>query len=226
MLINVRRNALTGVSRDKNEYWEKRNITPNEAYQTDSAYQNLIRNFASYHKIKGPFRFFEVRIIAARPSLICTGTIDWWDDPEFMDKCFWMFQTPMYEYPEGKEPYGYYYLEPFECRRVLNVGIRKHQIVNPTRNTMRQAFVVPIECCQLAWTETSGGYSDHLHHRPEILKTQEQLDREKLLDLEADKLLESAEDIVESPKWKESLKKIDDGMKRRMEKELKKSELH
>lgn len=183
------------VRKWKNEYWESRGITPNEALELDPRYRKLVREFAVHNGVYSPYKFFEVRIVNALPSVVYDKAMKWWTHKMLMDRVFWMFQKPRYDFREGKEPYGYYTLEPFECVRVWQVGCAHLNVNIPTKTLLRKAFTVPIECCQIAWTETSNGFSDHIHHRPEKVETQADIDRRLSIKAAADKLLECSEDI-------------------------------
>jgi hypothetical protein len=191
-LIKIPENNLTGVAKDKNPYWEERGITPNEARDLDSRYQRALKGFARHNKLTGPHRFFEVRIVRNRPA-VDVLTQNWWEHPKFMDRVYWMFQRPMIIYLEDYSAYQLYVLEPMECLRVLNI-FRRDFGNNPLGDP-RTAFVVPVECCQLAWTETKGGYSEHIHYRPKIAPTQQQIDAEEEKKKKIAKILDGAIDI-------------------------------
>jgi hypothetical protein len=194
-MIRKSENNLSGVSRWKNETWELSGRTPNEAYLEDVNYQKYVDGFASHNGLGASriHKFFEVRIVSDTPSIIFSVTKSqmWYRAPFIMDRVFWMFQKPI----EGRidnAPYTYYVLEPLECVRVTQLF---HQYTGQNLADGLNAFVVPTECCQIAWTETSAGVSDHLHWRPEIVKTQEQIDKEEHLNAETQKILDTAFDV-------------------------------
>lgn len=202
-LIKINDNPFTDPIRKwKNPYWEARGETPNEAMEHDPQYRQMVTQFARHNKVSGPFRFFEVRVVSDSPSVIYDKAMKWWTHKDLMDRVFWMFQKPRYDLQEGKEPYGYYTLEPFECSRVWQVGCKTLGVPIPNKMSMRNAFTIPIECCQLAWTETSNGFSDHLHHRPEIVKSQFDLDREQAIKAASAKIIAAGQDINSSAAFK------------------------
>lgn len=195
MKIRTTENNLTGVAKWKNADWETCGKTPNEAYFEDRDYQRYVDGFALHNGfgLGKSHKFFEVRIISDKPSVIYSVTKSdmWYTAPFIMDRVFWMFQKPI----EGRidnRPYTYYVLEPKECIRVIRLF---KQYTGQNLADGLNAFVVPTECCQLAWTETSAGVSDHLHWRPEVVKTQEQIDKEEQLNAETKKILDTAFDI-------------------------------
>lgn len=192
MLIKTPEHNLTGVAKDKNQYWETLGLTPNEARDSDPRYQRALQAFTRHNNLTGPHRFFEVRIVRNRP-LIDALTQNWWEHPRFMDRCYWMFQRPMIIYLEDYSPYQLYVLEPMECLRVWNT-FRRELGSNPLGDP-RTAFVVPVDCCELAWTETKGGYSEHIHYRPKIAPTQEQVDQAEQKQQQVEKILGQAVDI-------------------------------
>jgi hypothetical protein len=186
------------TEKDKNPYWEKRGITPNEAYELDGGYQRLVTQFKLYNGIQSPCRFLEIRIIKRQTLVDATGQIRWWDDTLFMDKVFWAFQSPAVDYVDDK-PYSFYVLEPYECQRVLNLGWAKYG--RPPVNDLKAAFFVPVECCQHAWNETSAGYSDHLRPRPKRTPSQKDIDRRATQEREGRKLLDRAIDAADDPRF-------------------------
>jgi len=179
----------TGVRKWKNEFWEKQGMTPNEAYSLDKTYRKMIRDFATWNDLRGPFRFFEVRIVSKVTSALYTGQKKWWDHKRFMDHVFWMFQTPIVEDVDG-EPYYYWVLEPFECQRVWQILIKDLGQAVPDAMTFRSGLAIPKECCVLAWTETANGTSEHIHERAPEIKTQQQLDYEKRVESGSKVILE------------------------------------
>lgn len=207
--------GFTDVRKWKNPYWERKMQTPNEAFQTDSRYRELVRLFKSQHNIESPNRFYEVRIIKQKPSIIFSGGKDyWWDTSGLMDHVFWVFQQPLYDKSETK-PYGFYVLEPYECKRISRFLSEKHHINEPE---YPGCYVIPTENCVKAWTETVNGYSEHIHHREEVVPTQEQVDKEAQLQEAADDLIAQAYD---SPKLIEQFAHIEQGKIQKLVTEVK-----
>lgn len=193
MLVQVAKNGLRGLAKYKNEYWEQRGITPNEANELEPRYRALSRNYARQNGVPGPYKFFEVRIVNANCIFGLRARTNWWNDPEWMDRVFWMYQKPvMFFIDEERVPF--YTLEPFEGWRVWNVGAHRHGMTI-SENHLKQAWHVPVDCCQVAWEETSAGISDHLHHRPDFVPTQEDIDRRALIEHESAEIMKEAEDI-------------------------------
>jgi len=186
-----------GISKYKNEHWEKLGLTPNELLETDSSYKNLIKTFARWNRLSGPHRFFEVRITQKNTSVLYQANRKWWDHPRFMDHCFWMFQRPLVETIDGC-PYSYWVLEPFECQRVWKILISDLGQSIPDKQVFRSGLAIPCECGTLAWTETVNGYSEHIHHRPKIEPTQAEIDREMLIQEGSERILDRAMDLSEA----------------------------
>lgn len=204
MLILKPENNLTGKSRYKNAYWELRGTTPNEEFQKNPAYRSMVSKFIRQTGLPVQPKWFEVRIVKDNPSEIWTASRDdhWYSYSSFMDKAFWMFMKPVEE-RVANSPYLYYVLEPEECVRVQNLLVERHGFVMPKQI---QPYIVPVECCSLCWDETVNGYSEHLHWRPEITKTQQQVDREERIKEESAKLLSEAIDISDNTAIGEKLK--------------------
>lgn len=203
-LIKIAQNNLEGVAKWKNEYWETRGITPNEALELDPDYARLVKTFGRHNHLLGPYKFFEVRIIKQRATIGLSGQRNWWDHPLFMDHVFWMFQKPYLDQEDG-EFVSCYALEPFECIRVWKAIEQQ-----PNEERLAGAWIVPVECCQIAWHETKEGYSEHIHHRPEIVPTQADLDRQGELERASKELLDQAQDINTSPEWRAAIAKVED----------------
>lgn len=182
------------VRKWKNEYWEERGITPNEALELDPNYRQLVRSFAIHNEVLPPYKFWEVRIIKQDPSVLVGIHDHWWNDSMFMDHVFWMFQKPRMTRVDGR-PYPCWLLEPFECWRVWNLGCLKFGIPAPGKELLKKGFFVPTECCQLAWTETSNGESDHIHHRPEYEASDDEINYTGELRRKVDDILKESMDI-------------------------------
>lgn len=205
-LILTRENNFTGVDRFKNPYWVDSKYTPNEKYFYDHQYHRFVDKFCKLNRIPGRPRFFEVRLI--RRKTVIELRKYWWDESYWMDKVFWVFQKPDYTIEESKH-YGWYALEPMECLRVINKTRQLTGLEKPFKD-LRVALIVPEECVQLCWEETLGGYSEHIHHREVVAKSQAQLDAEKEREVKVEKILETAEDIRNSSQWDKTLNLIED----------------
>lgn len=192
MLIKIPEHHLRGIARDKNPYWESLGLTPNEAKDVDPHYKRALKGFIAHNRVTGPHRFFEVRIVNNKP-LIDVLHQNWWEHPAFMDKVYWMFQRPSIILLEDQRSYPLYVLEPMECWRIQNIIFKLTG--KPTNGDPRTAFVVPVDCCQLAWTETKAGISEHIHYRPKLALTQAQIDKESTRKLEVEKVLENSMDL-------------------------------
>jgi hypothetical protein len=187
-----------GVQKYKNEWWERKGMTPNELYETDSGYRDsVVGQFAKWNRLSGPHKFFEVRITSKQTSVLYQANRKWWDHPRFMDHCFWMFQRPLVETIDG-QPYSYRVLEPFECARVWRILINDLGQAVPHKQVFRSGLAIPVECCTLAWTETVNGFSEHIHHRPTYEPTQAELDRQAMIKQGGDALLERAMNLSDA----------------------------
>jgi hypothetical protein len=196
MLIKVSDNNREGVSRFKNPIWEQRGITPNEAYAQDPEYRALAHNHKRHNGFKSPMRWVEARVVDEKISPLVLNRYDqWYQDPVWMEQVFWVYAEPLTHFTDG-EPYQYYCLEAFECYRVYTTNAIKYN-GKPNRDP-RTGFIVPVECCHLAWTETSAGISDHIHHRPDAVKSQEQIDFESNRDRIAGEIMKEATAVSSS----------------------------
>lgn len=191
MLINTREsNGFTDVRKHKSGYWEKRNLTPNEAAYSDVPYRCLLKQFKKLENVTSANRFFEVRIVKQKPShLMIHPSTHWWDQPGLMDHVFWVFQTPIFANKPGDEPYGVYILEPMECKRIARILSERFQVPEPV---YPGCFILPVEITQLAWTETANGYSEHIHHREEHIPTEQELTIKEERKVAYDKMVEDA----------------------------------
>lgn len=171
--------------------------TPNERYLSDPLYKNLADAYQRGNGIPGHARWWEVRIV--HQSSIFTFISSWWDEPMFMDKIFWVYQTPFTIRPAGKEPYQMYAMELFESKRINQLGYDRYGFY-PVAEA-NPCFIIPVDVCQLCWDETSGGVSDHIRPREVKPPTQEEVDRESALEEYANKKMEEIEDVSNDPKW-------------------------
>lgn len=196
--------GFTDVRKWKNQYWEAiARKTPNEAFRDDRKYRECVRDFKLLHDIHGPNRFYEVRIIKQRSCFLITGGKNWWDTSGLMDHVFWVFQQPLYSKVESK-PYGFYVLEPIECKRVSRILAHKYKMPEPE---YPGCFIIPTENCINAWHETAAGTSEHVHEREEIPLTQAQIDKEAETSAAADQLIGEA---LNSPKLIQQFEKVKD----------------
>lgn len=175
----------------KNPTWEHR--TPNEAYQQDAQYQEMVDFFVQNGKVSNKPSFFEVRVLAKNSLLALNSDERWWNEPMFMEKIFWVFQQPVTFYPEGLQAWQAWVLEPLEHVRVFN-AMKEKIGYNPYPTGT--VLLLPCDCGEPAWNETSGGYSDHIHHRLHVPPTQEQVDAEAELRVETDRLMEQITEIT------------------------------
>lgn len=167
--------------------WDDCPYTPNQAYSQIQEYRDYVTGFALHNEYPKPHKFFQIRIVNQTPLVTSTTSMNWWDSPQFMDKIFWAFQKPVSDRIDN-DFYTYYALEPVECARVY---LKLMETGKPLKSSMN-GFVVPCDCCVLAWTETSAGISDHLHPDPEKVVTQEELDAKRKLDEDALKILDES----------------------------------
>ena len=194
MLIQIDKSPV------KNPIWEY--YTPNELYESDilsygklgMSYLDFLSAWKKMNQVRGKPDFFEVRIVDGKTQEKIHDSRAWWRQPEFMDKIFWVWQRPE-ALMVGDDRYFVYMLEPLEAARVVETA-KERLGHNPFESDM-PALYVPVECCVLAWTETSNGYSDHGRHRPEHVPTQQEVDENALAEIRADQLLGEAIDIVD-----------------------------
>ena len=201
-IVRVSENSLKGVSKWKNEEWERTKTTPNEAYRFNADYKKYVDGFANINRVSGPHKFFEIRIVNRASLLHLPARFqsrNWFENPNFMDRCFWVFHKPVEERVDGK-PFLVYVLEPKECIRVHRISNERLGIPFPKGAEQMRAFVVPVDSCIQAWTETANGVSEHIHYRPEAIKTQQEIDREAEYIKVRDELLAEAFDVpLDSP---------------------------
>lgn len=200
MTIKIPENNLKGVQKWKNAEWENSGTTPNLLIDSSKEYSDYVTWFAAKNRIPGPYKFHEIRVVKQKPQLVFTPTRSWWDDPMFMDRIFWAFMKPVYEMIDGL-PYSYYALEPKECVRVIKLGWSKFGI-QPVSD-LQAAFIIPVECCELAMNERAAGVSEHLHTHliPIKVETQEEVDKRAQRDAEVARLSELITDISSDPNF-------------------------
>lgn len=181
-LIKIIDSKLSGIHKDRSEWWEFSGYTPNEAYQSVELYRRVANDFGKYNKVPGPYKFFEIRVTRDKTSVLYTATDRWWEHKNVMDRIYWVYQKPVYEVLDGQR-YQYYVLEPNECIRVWEA------LGRPKGYDLSAAFIIPTECTDLTWEDTVAGVNPLIHWRPEVVKSQEQVDKEAALNAEASKLL-------------------------------------
>lgn len=152
----------------KNPFWADQ--TPNELYTQNDTYRDMVDEFIRFHQIPGTGRFIEVRITREKETIEILQGERWWDDPLFMEKVFWVFDKPLLTKVKDDGPMGFvnfqsYFLEPFECQRVNEVGRYKFGYPPFPADA---AIMIPVTCATMAWDETSAGLSDHIRYRPEV----------------------------------------------------------
>lgn len=180
----------------KNPLWNT--FTPNEHYVRNKTYRDYVDRFVQINDVGCTVNFMEVRIVRSKISL--GPSTNWWDDSLFMEKVFWVFHKPLTIYPEGKAPWQAYFLEPMECVRVADIALEKFKrpVFDPTN-----AVMIPCECTHMAWDETSGGYSDHLRHREEVVPTQEEIDLQEQRTKEIRRMQEDFIPLEKTGVWNE-----------------------
>lgn len=184
----------------KNPVWQ--NKTPPELHEHEilsighlgHSYADFITAWKRKHDIDRANRWFEVRIIKEKTEEGVDNRRAWWTQPEFMDKIFWVFQAPVDMTVSGKRMFCYI-LEPFEAMRVALTGQEKKGV--PVFDSQDPALYLPVECTQLAWTETSNGYSDHNREREHKILTAEEREEELKTKEEVEKIIESVVELTD-----------------------------
>lgn len=177
----------------KNEFWETSGRTPNEDYNEDRIYTNIVNDYCRLNHIPGKKNWFEVRLMEQKTSIKFLAP--WWEDAVWAEKIFWVFQRPLQLYPEGTVPYPVYHIEPHEAMR-----IDQHYF---TKNGMHisqeyQALILPVELTQIAWNETSAGTSDHKRFRPEYNPDDMELEKVEKNRDKIDKIKEQISEIADN----------------------------
>lgn len=182
----------------KHYYWQER--TPNEEYAENPQYRQMVDEFIAKYKTPGGARFFEVRLVKPQENIGVVESDRWWDDALFIEKIFWVFDKPHLTKVRDDNPKGFlnfqaYYLEPFECQRVNNIGLEKFGYLPFPQDA---AIMLPVECTQMAWDETSGGYSDHIRYRPNVDLTDREVDELETHKQEVSEIQKTLVDISQS----------------------------
>lgn len=179
--------------------WAAPGETPNERYTRDVAYRSAVDTWAKSWGKPGPHKFQLVRIINSKTSVGHRNS--WWNQDRWEECLFWVFQKPIYT-TESK--YGFYALEYAECARVVAQAISK--LGHNPFPSLDEMLILPIELCHhAARHETSGGVSDHLRPREEILPTAEEEDKEAKVQEYIAKKLPEIEDIEKDLRWKHAI---------------------
>lgn len=184
----------------KNPVWA--HYTPNEFFESDilsigalkMAYADFIPQWKMLNSVGGKNTWFEIRIVKSQAKVEISDRAAWWRQPEFMDKIFWVFQQPTPMVIDGHRLFCYV-LEPFEGMRVAEVGLDK--LGYPPFESDAPALFIPVDCTQVAWTETSNGFSDHGRPREEKVLTLEQQEKQEQTQEEVKKILNEIQDVGE-----------------------------
>lgn len=183
--------------------------TPNEKYRSDFAYRTKIDKWALENQIPQRGMFHEIRVLRQAGDGYFVGGFGWWNHRLFMDRVFWVFQTPI---SAGEPPniQKFYALEYYECRRVIETITLDNHLHNPFRTADDEAswdmsLIVPVEAVELAWEETSAGYSDHIRYgavaRKEAQDTPANREKEQELNEAAKEAEKNLIDINDMPEF-------------------------
>lgn len=179
----------------KNPRWAVQ--TPNEAYRDDAKYRFVIDSFMRKHRVPGQPAWHEVRVVKQASRLAISS--HWWDDPVFMEKVFWVYRSPITYRRANGEPAQASILEPYEAKRVADALFE--MTGHPSFHPFEDCLVLPVDVWSMAWDETSAGYSDHIRWRPESVKTQEEIDRERKDEEVVKQIEERMFDIAEDKRF-------------------------
>lgn len=178
----------------KNPVWQI--STPNELYENGTLseialgfrYADKVAAWNKTNKISSKNLWFEVRIINEKSELDIPDFAAWWKKPWFMDRIFWVYQTPMVAQIEGKTAL-FYYLEMFEGIRVLTETMKRTG--KNHYGTLEPSLMLPVKCAHIAlFNEWKAGVSEHKRERPdEEPKSQIVIDKEARLKEETERIL-------------------------------------
>lgn len=180
----------------KNPRWST--ITPNQLFKSDLTYATKMLQWTTANNLPPPKNFFEVRIVKQQSILDLHQSNRWWDDPLFMDKVFWVIQKPL-SFKMGFATFQAYALEYFECLRIVDIAKAKFG-KNPFGHP-EPSLCIPCDVVELAWDETTNGYSDHLRPVAENIKSQQRVDKDSTEREEIDKILATIEDVSNDVAW-------------------------
>lgn len=169
----------------RNKVWE--HYTPNEVYNN----LDLSRSYLGYdysdnealyalkNKFGGQKVWREFRIIQATTGLDVADKHRWWNDPLFMDKVFWVYMKPVKANVDN-QTVDFYALEMFESHRVYEATLEKYK--RPMFSSEFPGLLIPKECVANCWDETTNGFADNIRERPDEVITQQQVEREGLVE--------------------------------------------
>lgn len=188
--------ANSFVMPEKNLHWLYE--TPNTKLERDSKYRTFCKDWKKRFRVSGTLKFAEMRIVKTKSSNI-EWEQGWWEDSMFMDKLFWVYLKPT-PVLVGDIPARVFYLEPYECMRVVanyitRDGYNKLESYSP-------ALVLPEDVVSQAWNETSNGISDHIREHTIEPLTQEDQDRDGEFQEFKERVLSTARAVSED--WNEA----------------------
>jgi hypothetical protein len=179
----------------KNPKWAG-NITPNTEYDSSPQYRTIADNFGKKAEAKGPYKFKEVRPVSLRSVLTLDESARWWNDPEWMDKVFWVYNKPI-SFLENGRWYQTYLLEFFESQRVLEGAFRKFG-----KNIFDDPFpclLIPCDVVQVCMWEFAAGVSEHKRESIAPVPTQQEIEKEAQIQEHVKELEKNIVDISETP---------------------------
>ena len=188
---------------DKNPIWY--NQTPNELYETNSFYQELVNQWCRINDLRvKPYRWIEIRVISERTTRPIDVNSRWWANSLFMEKVFWVFNRPIKIFNgEKKDDFMMFYaLETFECEAVAE-KYKQTFMKTPFREAY-PSLLLPVECCEQCFWDMEGGYSRHIRPRVDIAQTQAEKDEEGRKQKEIKEHLKNIcpFEVTEDGKWK------------------------
>jgi len=183
---------------EKHPKWSG-NYTPNVAYQKDRTYRETVDTWCASKRIGGPGKTFEVRIVKSSSKLDVPHTANWWNNPLFMEKIFWVYQKPL-SVKHKNDYVQLYCLEFFENIRV-RVMAERELGYNPWEEEV-PSLCVPSECVELCWEDTVGGQSAHCRDKFDPDPTQEEIEKEDQLMEIAKGIQKNLVDVSNDDSWK------------------------
>lgn len=197
--------------------------TPGEKAHFDLAFRLASHNFCRNNDIEIHDRYVKVRIVRESGKF---NVIDgWWKNPEWQDKTFWCYQTPVKVYHKDTPltPNLWYALEMMECERVRLTELDRTGMAKWAKG---DSLLVPCDCCDQCWDETQAGVSEHVRERASIedvkdpeaqdpdlplqkkltnLKTQKDREEEEALKERATEIEKNIVDVEDDPRWNKDL---------------------
>jgi hypothetical protein len=185
---------------DKNPIWS--HWTPNECYENEELslkhlkfpYSEFVESFVRSQGLVTKRVWREVRVVNKAPSIEIATKSAWWEQPEFADRIFWVFNNPTVATIDN-DRYFCHVLEPIECLRVVKAGIDKYGY-NPFSVDF-PCLYLPCELAKAAWDETSGGYSDHLREREVHEPTQQEIEEDAVLEEKAKEIEKNIQEATD-----------------------------